>query len=93
MRLTPPLKPLQRKLAELFRYDYTRKIALDEHGTLFYGLVNGQNTLGTIVGEMAPRLGKGRKEVESMVVLFARKLMTMNMLALKVPVPAPRSPQ
>jgi len=84
LRLTPPLKPLQRKVATWLRYDYTRKLELDEHGTLYYQLADGQRTLSAIVDEFAKKLGKDRREVVPMIVTFTKMLMIRNMLALKV---------
>ena len=86
LRLTvAPVSGWGKKLADLLHYDYTRKLELDENGTLYYSLVDGTTTLGVIVERMAAKLGISRKEAEEAVVLFTKKLMTMNMLALKVP--------
>jgi hypothetical protein len=88
LRLTPPLKPFQRKVARWLNYDYTHKLALDETGTLYYQMVDGQTTLAQIVDELTKRLQKDRRDVVQMVVLFTKMLMTRNMLALKIPAPA-----
>jgi hypothetical protein len=85
LRRFPPLSRLQQRVATWLRYDYSRKIELDEHGTLYYGLVNGSHTLRTIVDQMTAASGRDRKIVEEGVIVFTKKLMTMNMLALKVP--------
>ena len=86
LRLTPPLTPLQLKVAGWLRYDYTRKLTLDEHGTLYYRLVDGQHSLSAIVDELARKIGKDRRDVATMVVTFTKMLMTRNMVALKVAV-------
>jgi hypothetical protein len=85
LRLTPPLSRFRRKTAEVLHYDYTRKIELDEYGTHYYSLVDGIHTLQQIVEKMAARFGKDRNEMADSVVLFTKKLMTIHMLALRVP--------
>ncbi|MHB9024595.1 MAG: hypothetical protein ACYC7E_10520 [Armatimonadota bacterium] len=73
------------KVARWMHYDYTRKVELDEYGTYYYSLIDGQTPLKKIIRKMADYLGVSRDETEKMVILFTKKLMTMNMLALKVP--------
>jgi hypothetical protein len=85
LRRFPPLSSLQRRVATWLGYDYSRKIALDEHGTRYYALVNGTHTLRTIADQLISASGRDRKIVEEGVIVFTKKLMTMNMLALKVP--------
>ena len=43
------------------------------------------NTLKVIVDGMVAKTQKSRKEVEEAVILFTKKLMTMNMILLVVP--------
>ena len=85
LRLRIEPQGFARKVGRLLRYDFTRKIELDEYGTLFYSNVDGKTTLETIVQKMAVKLGVERKQAEEAVLLFTKKLMTMNMIALKVP--------
>jgi hypothetical protein len=85
LRMTPPLKPFQQKVATWLRYDYTRKLTLDEYGEIYYSLIDGQRPLSAIVDELTKQLGKDRNEVAMMVVTFTKMLMTRNMVALKVP--------
>jgi len=85
LRLRIEPQGLAKTIAKLLRYDYARKIELDEYGTLYYSQVDGRTTLDAIVNAMAKKLGVERKEAEEAVVLFTKKLMTMNMIALKVP--------
>lgn len=66
-------------------YDYSRKLELDKYGTEYYNCVDGETTLGTIVAKMAKKFNKDRKEMESSVILFTRKLMQMNFIVLKIP--------
>ena len=84
LRMRPELRGLRLRLADLLGYDYTRKVQLDEYGTLFIGMVDGRNRLHDIVDRMVADAGKDRKEVEEGVVVFTKKLMTMNMIVLKV---------
>lgn len=84
LRLTPPLGPVQRKVAGWLGYDYTRKLTLDEHGTFYYRLVDGQHSLAAIVDELARKLGQDRRDVATMVVTFTKMLMTRNMVVLKI---------
>ncbi len=85
LRRFPPLGRLQQRVAQWLRYDYSRKIELDEHGTRYYDLVDGTHTLRTIADQMTAASGRDRKTVEEGVIVFTKKLMTLNMLALKVP--------
>ena len=84
LRLTPVLGPWQRRIATWLRYDYTRKLELDETGTQYYRLADGAHTLAAIIDELATQLGKDRSEVTAMVVTFTKLLMTRNMIVLKV---------
>ena len=84
LRLTPTLGPVQHKVARWLGYDYTRKLTLDEHGTFYYRLVDGQHTLAAIVDELAQKLGQDRRDVATMVVTFTKMLMTRNMIVLKI---------
>jgi hypothetical protein len=85
LKMTPPLKPFKRKVAKWLNYDYCSKLELDEYGTFFYSLVDGQHTLSSIIDAMAEKLGQGRKETAQNVVAFTKSLMTRNMLVLMVP--------
>jgi hypothetical protein len=85
LRLRVELTGLKKTIADLFNYDYTRKLELDENGSYYFDMVDGETPLRTIVGKMVSKLGKSRKDTEEMVVLFTRKLMLMNMIVLWVP--------
>jgi hypothetical protein len=85
LRRMPQMTGLRRRVANWLGYDYSRKIELDEHGTLYYGLVDGNHTLRTITDRMTSASGRDRKVVEQGVIVFTKKLMTMNMVVLKVP--------
>ncbi len=85
LRRQQQLNGLRRRVADWLRYDYSRKIELDEHGTLYYSLVDGTSTLRMIVDRMITTSGRDRKTVEEGVIVFTKKLMILNMLALKVP--------
>jgi len=85
LRLRIEPEGFAKKVADLLRYDYSRKIELDEYGTYYYSLVDGETPLSVFVDKMAEKLQVERKQAEEAVVLFTKKLMTMNMIALKVP--------
>ena len=85
LQLQVEMKGLRKKVADRLGYDYSRKLELDEYGSLYFSLVNGATPLKTIVDQMIARTGKSRQEVEQAVILFTKKLMTMNMIVLKVP--------
>jgi hypothetical protein len=87
LRRQEPLQGLRKRIADWLHYDYSRKLALDEYGTLFYTLADGATPLRTIVERLIEASGKPRGEVEGGAVLFTKKLMTMHMLQLKVPAP------
>ena len=85
LRLRIEPQGFAKKMAEWLRYDYARKIELDEYGSFYYSQVDGVTPLDHIINSMAEKLGTGRDEAEEAVVLFTKKLMTMNLLALMVP--------
>jgi len=78
-------KGFTKKVADFLRYDYARKIELDENGTFYYSQVDGETPLSVFVDKLAEKLDVERKQAEEAVILFTKKLMTMNMIALKVP--------
>ena len=82
--LTPKLGPWQQRVAIWLRYDYTRKLELDETGTQYYRLADGAHTLTAIIDKLSVQLGRDRREVATMVVTFTKMLMTRNMIALKI---------
>jgi hypothetical protein len=84
LRLRPELAGLRKRIADSLGHDYTRKVALDEIGTQFYSLVDGKRALNAIIHKMARESGRDQKEVTESVVLFTKKLMTMNLIVLKV---------
>lgn len=85
LRMTPALKPFHRKVAKWLRYDYCAKVELDEYGSQYYSLVDGQHTLRAIIDEMVVTLGKSRTDVAASVVEFTKSLMARNMIALQIP--------
>ncbi len=84
LRLLPALTGLRKRLADMLGYDYSRRLELDEYGSLFYGLVDGRTPLRVIADRLAEQSGRSRSDVEQGVILFTRKLMVMNLLALQV---------
>jgi hypothetical protein len=85
LRLTMPVSGAKKWLSSHLGYDYTRKVELDENGTLYYSLVDGTHTLRKIVDALTVQTGTEPAEMEKWVVLFTKKLMTMNLILLKVP--------
>jgi hypothetical protein len=85
LRLHAAPKGFGATVARWLGYDYTRKLELDDMGSAFYRQVDGVTTLNAIVDAMAAHLDRPRGEAEQLVVLFTKKLMVMNMLALIVP--------
>jgi len=85
LRQTVRVNRLRQKLADIFGFDYSRRIALDDYGTLYFGLVDGKRTLREIMEGMAPKFAGGGSEIEQSVMLFTKKLMSMQMIALAVP--------
>jgi len=85
LRVTPPLSGLKKKLARWMGQDHSHRIALDEHGTQFFQLIDGQRRLRDIADEMTAGSDRSREDVESGVILFTKQLMTRNMIALEIP--------
>lgn len=64
---------------ERFRY-----VELDETGSLFFSLLDGERTVNDIISTMTDRLGKDRDDVEKRVVTFIRQLMARQIIQLIV---------
>lgn len=84
LRLPVRLTGWRKKMADRFGLDPSRKVELDEYGTLFCGMVDGRRTIRDIVDGMASKLKRDRREMERSVMLFTKSLMTKNMIALQV---------
>jgi len=84
LRLDMPLNRVRKALVKHFGFDFSRKIGLDEVGTLYFSLVDGKRPLREIVDKMVGKLGRERQEVEKAVILFTKKLMIMNMILLHI---------
>lgn len=84
LRLHVPLKGIQKCAADWLGYDFTRKVELDELGSLYYALADGRRTLRDIAGGLAGKGGRSRQELEEHVVRFTRTLMVKNLILLKV---------
>ena len=76
---------LLKKVADAFGYSYARHVELDEYGTAYFSQIDGKKTLREIVTAMCDTLGGDPKESAQRVILFTKKLMTTNMIMLKVP--------
>jgi hypothetical protein len=74
------------RIARRYGQDYSRKLELDRYGTEYYSHIDGETPLGTIIDRMARKFKKKRRQLESNVMLFTRKLMQMNFIVLKIPV-------
>jgi len=85
LRLTAKPDGLTGKLVDWLRYDYTRKLELDETGTLYYSCVDGHTTLDTITNRIAEKLEISRQDAERNVIQFTKNLMMRNLLSLMVP--------
>jgi hypothetical protein len=85
LRRFEKLEGIRARVAAWLHYDCSRKIALDRHGTLYVTLADGTHTLRAIADRMAAESGRPLASVEPGVILFTKKLMTMNLIALKVP--------
>jgi len=85
LRLRHKIGGMRQKIAGWMGYDYSRKIAMDEYGTYFFKMIDGMTTLRTIADRMDAQWKRGSAATDPGVILFTKKLMTMNMIELKVP--------
>lgn len=88
LRLSQEPTGLLKHVVRWIRYDYSRKVELDEYGTAYYSLVDGKTNLRQIINKMNAKFDKSREEIEQAVILFTKKLMQMQMILLKVPASA-----
>jgi hypothetical protein len=84
LRVPQDLGRMREKVADWLGQDHSSKVALDEHGSFFIRQIDGERDLKMIVDAMVEHSGRARKDVEEGVVLYTKKLMTKNMLALKI---------
>ena len=84
IRVERKLGRMRTKVADWLGQDHSTKVALDEHGTFFVRQIDGERNLRQIVDAMVERSSRERKEVEEGVVIYTKKLMVKNMIALKV---------
>jgi len=85
LRTTIPPPGLAWRIARFFKFNYSRTLELDEHGTYFFSQIDGVTPLSKIITRMATRLEVPREKAEETVILFMKKLMISNMVALQVP--------
>jgi hypothetical protein len=85
LRINAKIAGVRLWFAKHLGYDYNRRVELDDNGTLYYSLVDGGHTLRDIVGTLAEKTGTPSADMEQWVILFTKKLMTMNLVVLKVP--------
>jgi hypothetical protein len=88
LRLSQEPEGFLKHLVRWLRYDYSRKLELDEYGTAYYSLVDGKTNLKQIIDKMNSKFDKSRDEIEKAVILFTKKLMQMQLILLKVPTSA-----
>lgn len=88
LKLSQEPEGFLRHVVRWLRYDYSRKVELDEYGTAYYSMVDGKNDLRQIIESMNNKFDKSRDEIEQAVILFTKKLMQMQMIQLKVPTSA-----
>lgn len=88
LRLSQEPEGFLKHLVRWLRYDYSRKLELDEYGTAYYSMVDGKTSLKQIIDKMNSKFDKSRDEIEKAVILFTKKLMQMQLILLKVPTSA-----
>ena len=85
LRSTTPPPGLAWRIGRFFNFNFSQKLELDEHGSFFFSQIDGVTPLTTIIDRMAVHLDVPREEAEKMVIMFTKKLMMTNMVALQVP--------
>lgn len=85
LRRKEPVGPWLARVAQWLRYDFTRTLALDEHGTRFYDAINGETSLRDIARQLGESTGRPQAEVEQGVIAFTRTLMTRHLIELRLP--------
>ena len=84
MRVEQKLSRLRTRVANWLGQDHSIIVALDEHGSFFIRQIDGQKDLRQIVDAMVENSGRSREDVEAGVMLYTKKLMMKNMIALKL---------
>ena len=87
MELTP--KPgVQERLARWLGFRRAVRVNLDEHGTAFWDLVDGERNLRDIERSLRDQLELEEDESKRATILFARALMLRGMLYVELDMPA-----
>jgi hypothetical protein len=85
LRIRPELRGVRKWLNRRLKFDFDRRVELDEAGTRYYERVDGTHSLRDIVASLAELKKVEPAEMQRYVIAFTRTLMTMNLVVLKVP--------
>lgn len=83
--IRPWLASLARGLGLRNRKPLTRKLRLDEMGTLVWTLVDGERTLGNMVDIVSHRYRLNRRETEVAMTTFLRELGRRGLIGFRPP--------
>lgn len=81
-----PYKPtLGGRLAARLRLDRAVRLDLDDRGSRFWRLIDGQRTLDDIANELCAHRADQLPEMRRAVLLYTKELMTRRFICLRVP--------
>jgi hypothetical protein len=87
----PPGRGLRGFLARQFALFSVRRIFLDERGSYFWNLIDGNRTLAEIERNLARQYDLETQQSRDAVILFTKMLMRRGLIGLKLPSPEVRS--
>lgn len=82
LRQQIPLTGLKKRIADRMGYNYAKAMMLDDRGTAFIMLVDGQTPLDVIITRMAEQFDTPRDEMRDAVLLFTKTLMIKQVIVL-----------
>jgi hypothetical protein len=81
----PPGRGLRGFLERQFALITVRRIFLDERGSFFWNLIDGNHTLGEIERKLARQYDLETRQSRDAVILFTKMLMRRGLIGLKLP--------
>ena len=84
LRSQPTVKSSKDKIMMALKQDYSRKVELDELGSICYKMIDGKNNIKKIAKAIAKETKQTQHEANMQVITFFRQLMLKNLVALKI---------
>ena len=84
-KAVPPKPGIADWLARKFGFRSNIRVNLDEQGSLFWSMLDGESSLADIAVDLGEELGLSDEEARRATVVFAKNLMLRHLIYLKIP--------